>query len=168
MTRLAFFAFAVATVPAITIAQTPTPAFEVATIRPSQSGSRGPDISPGNLIFRNAPLLEIVAFAYGVQNLQVSGPSWLPNARFEIIAKAPQPASRDEMRVMLQTLLAERFKLTLHREMKEMSALLLTLGKKWPQAPRKQCRGFSQLRNRAPQAERKRRYPQADDGLHLA
>jgi len=129
MTRPALIALAAASVPTLMVAQPATPAFEVATIRPSQSGSRGADITPGNLIFRNAPLLEIVAFAYGVQNLQVSGPSWLPNARFEIIAKAPNPASRDEMRAMLQTLLAERFKLTLHREMKEMSALVLTLGK---------------------------------------
>jgi len=129
VTRLAFIALAAASVPTFIMAQTAAPAFEVATIRPSQSGSRAAEITPGNLIFRNAPLLEIVAFAYGVQNVQVSGPSWLPSARFEIIAKAPTPASRDEMRTMLQTLLAERFKLTLHRETKEMSALVLTLGK---------------------------------------
>jgi uncharacterized protein (TIGR03435 family) len=129
MTRLAFLALAAASVPTLTIAQSPTPAFEVATIRPSQSGSRELDITRGNLIFRNAPLLDIVAFAYGVQNVQVSGPSWLPTARFEIVAKAPAPASRDEMRAMLQTLLAERFKLTIHCEMKEMSALVITVGK---------------------------------------
>ena len=129
MTRLALIALAAACVPTAINAQTSTPAFEVASIRPSESGPRAADITPGNLIFRNAPLLEIVAFAYGVQNLQVSGPSWLPNARFEIVAKAATPASRDEMRAMLQTLLAERFKLILHRETKEMSALVLTLGK---------------------------------------
>jgi uncharacterized protein (TIGR03435 family) len=105
------------------------PVFDVASIRPSQSGSRAAEITPGNLIFRNTPLLEIVAFAYGVQNVQVSGPSWLSDARFEIIAKAANPASRDEMRPMLQKLLAERFKLTVRGATKELSALVMTLGK---------------------------------------
>ena len=80
MTRLALIALAAASIPTLVNAQTATPAFEVATIRPSQSGSRGTDITPVNLIFRDAPLLEIVAFAYGLQNFQVSGPSWLPRA----------------------------------------------------------------------------------------
>jgi len=129
MTRLASIALAAASVVTLTNAQTTAPAFEVATIRASQSGARESEITSGNLIFRNTPLLEIFAFAYGIQSVQISGPSWLPTARFEIVAKSATPASRDEMRAMLQTLLRERFKVALHRETKEMSALVLTLGK---------------------------------------
>jgi len=129
MTRLASITLGAATFLAVMNAQTAAPAFEVATIRPSQSGARGAEITPNNLILRNTSLLDIVAFAYGVQNVQISGPDWLSNTRFEIQAKAGMPASRDEMRAMLQTLLAERFKVTVHREKKDLSALVLTLGK---------------------------------------
>ncbi len=129
MIRLTFIALAAAIASPLIKAQNPAPAFEVATIRPSQTGARAPEITPGNLIIRNAPLIEIVAFAYGVQNFQVSGPSWVPNVRFEIMAKAAASATKDEMRAMLQTLLAERFKLAVRRETKEQSVLVMTLGK---------------------------------------
>jgi uncharacterized protein (TIGR03435 family) len=120
----------IALVVASAIAQTPAaPSFEVATIRPSPLGAKQAEIAAGNLTLRNLPL-NLIAWAYGVQTYQVLGlPGALNNTRFEVAAKAATPAPESELRLMLQNLLAERFKLKLHREKREMSALVLTVPK---------------------------------------
>lgn len=126
MSRFALTVLAAATA----LAQTSAPAFEVATIRAYEQGSpRGTDITPGNINMRGVRLIEYITFAYGVQEVQVAGPSWLTDLRFDIAAKAAAPATNGEMRPMMQTLLAERFKLAIHRETREMSALVMTIGK---------------------------------------
>jgi uncharacterized protein (TIGR03435 family) len=51
----------------------------------------------------------------------VSGPDWLNTTRFDIVAKAGAPAKEPEMKKMMQTLLADRFKLELHRQTKEVN-----------------------------------------------
>src|SRR5262249_47322583 len=61
--------------------------------------------------------------------LQVAGPDWLNETQFDITAKAAGPATEAELRVMVQTLLAERFKLALHRETREVSSLVLSIAK---------------------------------------
>ncbi len=83
----------------------------------------------------------LVAQAYGIQNFQIIGaPDWFTNDRFEISAKmessvadALAKMSQDDRTLarqkMLQALLADRFKLTIHRESKEMPAYILTIGK---------------------------------------
>ncbi len=67
--------------------------------------------------------------AYRVKAYQLSGPSWMETERFDIVAKIPEGASKDDVRLMLQNLLAERFKLTLHRDRKEMTTWSLAVGK---------------------------------------
>ncbi len=68
--------------------------------------------------------------AYGVRYYQIfGGPSWLRDDRFNIGATAGQDASREQMLVMLRTLLEDRFKLKVHREMREGNVYVLTLGK---------------------------------------
>ena len=57
--------------------------------------------------------------AYGVKKHQVSGPPILDSERFDITAKIPEGASKEDVAIMLQNLLADRFKLTLHHEKKE-------------------------------------------------
>ena len=64
-----------------------------------------------------------------VLDVQVSGPDWLDTTRFDIVAKAGAPAKEPEMRKMMQTLLAERFKLELHRQTKEINAMVLIVAK---------------------------------------
>jgi uncharacterized protein (TIGR03435 family) len=64
-----------------------------------------------------------------VQGFQVSGPPWINEQRFDIQAKKDLPATEPEMRRMMRTLLAERFKLVLHRETKVTPALILTVAK---------------------------------------
>jgi uncharacterized protein (TIGR03435 family) len=107
------------------------PEFEVASVRPSDSGdvqnSYMPtlDVRPGGTLrISNRRLDEIIMVAYGVGGNQLSGPRWLTELttdprqvrRFEIIAKVPENAAKGEVPLMLQKLLEDRFKLQVHRE----------------------------------------------------
>jgi uncharacterized protein (TIGR03435 family) len=114
--------------------------FEVASIRPSQAvnmdreGNRREDVdtAPGRLTMRNVSLSSCIRWAYGVQKSQVSGPAWVDAERFDIAAKAAGPASEDQLKTMLQALLGDRFKLTLHRDSKVVSLYALVVGKNGP------------------------------------
>jgi uncharacterized protein (TIGR03435 family) len=127
------------------VAQTP-PAFEVASVRPAQGGggrggrggfgmilrSSNIHIAPGALTLRAATLRTCVRWAYHVPDFQVTGPDWIDQQRYDIVAKAPADASEDQLRAMLQTLLAERFKVVVHRQPKETQSWILTVGKGGP------------------------------------
>src|SRR3974377_1452648 len=109
--------------------------FEVATVKPVNPPA-GPHvvsliINHGRLNIEAAELRQIVGLAYAVQRVRVlGGPAWADSDQFDIVAKAENPdASRDEIRNMLQALLAERFKLVVHRETKEIPAYTLVLAK---------------------------------------
>lgn len=112
------------------------PEFEVASVKSSPATSEGMRIrrnsisdSPGGITILNASLKAAVQWAYHLQAIQVIGPGWLDSGRFDIIAKTAGPASNPELRQMLQTLLADRFKLACHRETKEMKAYVITVAK---------------------------------------
>lgn len=113
------------------IAADAPPAFDVASIRPSEGGGRGDvvDLVPGSVTMRNMRLAGAIRWAYNVLDVQVSGPDWLNSTRFEIVAKAGTPAKEPELRQMMQKLLADRFKLELHRQIKEVNAMVLTVAK---------------------------------------
>lgn len=110
-------------------------AFDVASVRASQSGRGEGDwkddiqASPGSLIMRNVSLKAAIKWAYHVMDYQVIGPEWTGNERYNISAKAAKPAAEDELRLMLQALLADRFKLTFHRQTKEMQAYVIVVAK---------------------------------------
>lgn len=124
------------------LAQTPAPAFEVASIKPA------PPIGPGQMMsggvhigmtidgarvdIGSLSLRDLVTAAYAVKPYQVSGPDWLGAERFDIVAKLPDGATRDQVPQMLQALLAERFKLVVHRENKEQPVYGLVVGKNGP------------------------------------
>ena len=74
----------------------------------------------------------VLTNAYGVKGFQISGPGWLDSERYDIVAKLPRGATKAEFMVMLQNLLAERFKLTLHREKKDLPMYALVVGKNGP------------------------------------
>src|SRR6185295_2778903 len=83
------------------------------------------DVRPGGTLrISNRRLDEIIMLAYGVGGKQLSGPRWLTEltsdptqvTRFEIIAKTPENATKDQVPLMLQALLEDRFKLKGHRE----------------------------------------------------
>lgn len=107
------------------------PAFDVASVK-AMKPVRGSDrlqVEPGSLTMRNVTLRTCIRWAYGVSEYQVTGPDWINSDRYEIVAKAAGPATEAEMRAMLQTLLAERFQLKLHRDSKTTSLYVLTLAK---------------------------------------
>jgi uncharacterized protein (TIGR03435 family) len=120
--------------------QSAHPAFEVASVKPSpppgagRSPARvvrgGPgSTDPGSATFTNIDLFSLVTMAYGIKPYQIAGPDWLHAARFDITAKIPAGATRPQYRLMLQDLLAGRFKLALHHEQKELPTYDLVVGK---------------------------------------
>jgi uncharacterized protein (TIGR03435 family) len=96
------------------------PEFEVADIRVNNSGQagiQGTILAGGQISMRNIPIKELIVQAYRAGDV-AGGPSWLDSERFDLLAKAPPNTPEDTLRLMLQTLLAERFKLAFHREQK--------------------------------------------------
>jgi uncharacterized protein (TIGR03435 family) len=82
---------------------------------------------------RTASMVDLIARAYGVDADKVQGgPSWLDTDRFDIAAKAPANTSPDTVKLMLQTLLADRFKLKIHMDEKALPAFALSVGKGKP------------------------------------
>jgi uncharacterized protein (TIGR03435 family) len=67
-----------------------------------------------------------------VKRFQISGPSWLETERFDITAKVPDGTPREQVPLMLQQLLIERFKMAIHKEKKEMPVYALVVGKGGP------------------------------------
>ena len=70
--------------------------------------------------------------AYGVKRYQISGPDWLAAACSNIIAKVPPGTSKEQVKPMLQNLLAERFALALHREKRALPVYTLVVAKNGP------------------------------------
>jgi uncharacterized protein (TIGR03435 family) len=119
-----------------------SPKFEVASVKPAEpqpegmmrvrmSGGPGtPD--PGQLTYTNVSLKNVLMNAYDVKEYQINGPNWLDSERFDIVAKILQGATKEQFQQMLQNLLAERFKLALHHETKELPMYALVVGKGGP------------------------------------
>ena len=123
----------------------PSPApmvFEVASVKPTahRRNAEGLSItdlritSPERLVGINATLDECIRWAYNVKEYQISGPDWLNSdaASYDIEAKAPPGTTQQQIRLMFQTLLRERFKLALHRDTRLLPVYLLTVGKNGP------------------------------------
>jgi uncharacterized protein (TIGR03435 family) len=70
--------------------------------------------------------------AYELKNYQIGGPAWIDSERYDIAAKIPAGATRSQVSLMLQSLLAERFRLLAHRETKELPTYALMVGKNGP------------------------------------
>lgn len=133
------------------------PTFEVASIRVSQTrgGGRGEGMhgfrqeniqfGPASVTLRNASLRSCMRAAYKVMDYQVTGPDWIGQARYDIVAKSPGPASEDQLRLMLQNLLADRFKLAFHHQTKELPAWVLTVGKNGPKFKESATEGESNI-----------------------
>jgi uncharacterized protein (TIGR03435 family) len=77
----------------------------------------------------NVTLSTAIQWAYHVSDHQVSGPGWIAELRYDISAKAAGPAAEDQLRLMLQALLAERWNVALHREKKDLTVYALTVAK---------------------------------------
>ena len=116
------------------MAATANPAFEVATIKPSRPETQGKAFTMRGrqVLTINTHLSDLITFAYGVHVRQiVNAPEWATQDRFDV-AGVPdtegQPNER-QLRIMVQKLLADRFKLTFHRDKQELSVYALVLGR---------------------------------------
>ena len=129
------------------------PAFEVVSIRPNKSGSDDDrtNSTPDGFTARNVPLQLVILGAYHIGDSDLmsgarlipGAPSWIQSDRYDIQAKMSDSdiaelrklssdQQAEQKRLMLQSLLADRFKLTLHRETKEASAYALVIAKNGP------------------------------------
>jgi uncharacterized protein (TIGR03435 family) len=114
-----------------------TPLFDVASVRPSQH-IVGPDYnnqftySPTGISGRNVTLKRLLAEAYHLQLNQIFGPGWLDQSEYDVEAKTAEGATRDQLAQMLRNLIAERFALAEHNEMREMRVYELVTAKSGP------------------------------------
>jgi len=114
-------------------AQSAPPSFETASIHPNPRVERQEaQVSPGALVMRNQPLFFLVQWAWDVTPAQIDAPQWSTEACFDIVAKASGPADEKQLRLMLQTLLANRFGLRLHKETRVVPVYAITLAKGGP------------------------------------
>lgn len=113
------------------------PGFEVATIKPSKPDTPGKAITFNGGQFRsiNTTLMDMVKFAYGLQEKQIiAAPDWVASEKFDIEGKPDTPGApnTDQLKTMIEKLLADRFQLKFHRDNKELSAYVLSVGKNGP------------------------------------
>jgi uncharacterized protein (TIGR03435 family) len=109
-----------------------SPQFEVATIKANQTGSGGsnfPRLKNGTLNAENVSLLMLLQAAYDLSAVRIVGPNWLNSDRYDVAGKSPQGVSDSELMPMLQELLRDRFRVSGHREMKEMPVYEMIVGK---------------------------------------
>jgi len=112
-------------------------AFDVASVKPA-----APCCAPGQwreskagedrIDFRYVTLRYCIAFAYRIKEYQVSGPAWLGEIRYDIVAKGPAGTRHDQLPDMVRQLLAERFKLQVHHETKEFNVFVIAVGRNGP------------------------------------
>jgi uncharacterized protein (TIGR03435 family) len=118
---------------------TPAPQFEVASIKPApdlaaqfKAGNLphvGTKIDAARVDIGFAGLNDLICLAYKVKPYQLAAPDWLAAARFDVLARIPEGVSKDLVPEMMQALLADRFKLTIHRETKDHTGYALLVGK---------------------------------------
>jgi uncharacterized protein (TIGR03435 family) len=119
------------------------PAFEIASITPCKPGTPEPPgehmgmvqfTYPGGRFNATATSLKyLIEWAYGILPAQHSdGPPWMGNDRYDIAAKAGGEATDEQMKRMVQTMLADRFKLKFHRENREVPVVIISQGKTAP------------------------------------
>src|SRR5918994_725461 len=106
-------------------------AFEVASVKPNTTGNSGWSISytADSLRATNATLSALIQSAYGIllDDRLVGGPSWVRTTRFDVNAKAGQALAREQLRLMAQRLLKDRFGVSLTREQHEQEVYALRL-----------------------------------------
>jgi len=127
--------------------------FDVVSIKPNNSGDRASQtnvpLGPGNVFtptgghfaIVNYPAATLIAFAYKItgdqeQYLRAHLPDWVLSDRFDVEARAAGNPTKDEMRLMVQTLLADRFKAVLHYEIRQAPVVGMVLAKAGKPGPR--------------------------------
>jgi len=121
---------------AVSFGQTPPPRleFEVASIKPSGQMAPGQlnvgmHVDGAQFRCNFFSLKDYVRVAYKVKDYQISGPEWIGSQRFDISAKLPDGAKSEQVPDMVQTLLADRFQMKMHRETRDFPVYALIVGK---------------------------------------
>jgi hypothetical protein len=136
---VAAFAPSAGRVPLLQIQDPPRQSFEVASVKPNNSGETTSFLQPrpgGNFAVGNMTLRGLIMFAYGIQGFQLVGvPEWVATERFDITAKAaadipPTPIGQTSPEaLMLRSLLEDRFRLSVHRETRDLPIYALVLAR---------------------------------------
>jgi uncharacterized protein (TIGR03435 family) len=131
----------VAMMSAAALAQGPAPAFEVVSVKPAaipagrEGGNRSRiEHTPNSLTMLNVALSDCAQWAYGVAFFQISD-AHLSSDSYDILAKTGASVPVSQLRLMLQDLLAKRFKLALHRETRMLPVYELVVAKGGPKLP---------------------------------
>jgi uncharacterized protein (TIGR03435 family) len=121
------------------------PAFEVTSVKPNRSVDRAFGVVPspgGRIRATNSTLKQLINVAYQTPDFRISGNTgWMNSDRFDIEAKAVGDPPREQLLLMLQSLLADRFKLAVHRETKELPTYDLLVTKGGPKFKEGKCVG---------------------------
>jgi bla regulator protein blaR1 len=118
--------------------QSSSQAFEVASVKPSRSGGGESNFDSrpgGRLTATNVSLRELIRLAFGVRDYQIArAPGWIDTARYDIDAKTGSAGNAGDKDIspLLRHLLADRFRLTAHRETRELRVYALAVGKNGP------------------------------------
>jgi uncharacterized protein (TIGR03435 family) len=138
LSRISWVSTSLLFVTATAFAQSPV-TFEVASIKKTEplsvnavmSGKMnlGMVIDNAQVNIKSMSIAEMMRVAYKVKPFQITGPEWLTAERYTVTAKMPAGSTREQVPEMMAALLAERFKLTFHRESKEQSVYALTIMK---------------------------------------
>lgn len=120
-------------------AQTPArPAFDVAAITAgvplqTQISTRqlriDRTVNDSRINLQSVTLAELIMMAYKIQVYQLTGPDWIKSELYDVQATLPPGSTKEQVPAMMETLLAERFKLTVHRDKKEHGVYGLVVGK---------------------------------------
>ena len=105
--------------------------FDVTSVKPNTSGEQGGSskAQPGRYVGVNVTLKRVIGLAYRPVQEFIGGPDWINTDRFDIEGSVEGTPTQDQMLEMLRSLLAERFKLAVHRETRQMPAYALTLAR---------------------------------------
>jgi uncharacterized protein (TIGR03435 family) len=119
----------VALLPAAALAQAARPEFDAASIKENRSGQGGGTLRrmpDGGIQTQNIPARTLINVAFGLKPYQVvNAPGWAREVGYDIQAKPAEAVARDQMPVMLQSLLVDRFGLVFHRERRQLDGFAL-------------------------------------------
>ena len=106
--------------------------FEVASVKAAHGGPVKIQSDPGMLTIGDTSLDAVIRVAFGLREYQYEGPAWLHTTRYDMVARTGEARTRAVQLAMLRELLADRFKLTVHRELKTLPVYELVVGKDGP------------------------------------
>jgi uncharacterized protein (TIGR03435 family) len=134
MRRRLLVSAAVCLLPAVLLAQTESqPSFDIVSIKPNRTNQGIPLVvfqPGGRMIAGNVNIRQVILVAYGIDNLQlVNAPDWTTSERFAIEARTSDATPTSTIRLMLRSMLADRFSLVTHSERRDLPIVALTMAR---------------------------------------